>query len=114
MIAHTQIAAHLAGYPGVSCDRPFDDPVTAYWLDQAGRREMFALLTDHEIPRLSLRCEPTLMAKLRSEYETVSPADKLNRKLWNTILLTGQLEWEEIVDLVDHSYHQTVAALAVD
>lgn len=114
MISHSQIATHLAGYPGVSPDRPFDDPVTVYWLNQAGRREMFALLTDHEIPRLSLRCDPILTAKLRSEYETVSPAQKLNRKLWSTILLTGQLGWEEIVDLVDHSYRLTADAFESD
>lgn len=114
MISHSQIAGQLAGYPGVSSDRPFDDPVMAYWLDQDGARQMFALLSDHEIPRLSLRCDPVLTAKLRAEYETVSPAQKLNRKLWSTILLTGQLGWEEIVDLVDHSYRLTDAACRLE
>ncbi len=109
MISHPQVATHLAVYPGVSFDRPFDDSVTVYWLQQASQREMFALLTDHEIPGLSLRCDAVLMAKLRAKYETVSPARKLNRKLWNTILLTGQLGWEEVVDLIDHSYRLTVA-----
>ena len=109
MIPRPQIAVHLDGYPDVSSDRPFEDSVTVYWLEEAGRREMFALLTDHEIPQLSLRCDQVLMAKLRAEYETVGPGRKLNRKLWNTILLTGQLSWEEIVDLVDHSYRLVVA-----
>jgi predicted DNA-binding protein (MmcQ/YjbR family) len=28
----------------------------------------------------------------------------LNKKHWNTVLLTGQLPWEEIQGLIRHSY----------
>ena len=110
MIDRRQISNHLASYPQVSADRPFEDPVAVYWLEQDGQRKMFALLTDHEIPRLSLRCNSVLATQLRSKYETVSAGQNLNRKLWNTILLTGQLSWEEIVGLVDHSYQLTLIA----
>jgi predicted DNA-binding protein (MmcQ/YjbR family) len=32
------------------------------------------------------------------------PGYHLNKKHWNTIVLTGQLSWDEIKDLIRHSY----------
>ena len=104
MIPHEQIAAHLASQPDITANRPFDDSVTAYWLQTDDQPALFAVLSDHPIPRLSLRCDPALTSTLRTRYETVSPARKLNRRLWNTIVLTGQLSWDEVVALIDHGY----------
>lgn len=114
MIPREQIASYLADYPSVAANRPYDDPVTAYWLATDGEPALFALLSDHSIPRLSLRCDPALASRLRSKYETVSPARKLNRKLWSTILLTGQLSWDEVAALVDHSYRLALASVRGD
>jgi predicted DNA-binding protein (MmcQ/YjbR family) len=38
------------------------------------------------------------------------PGYHLNKKHWNTILLSGQLSWEEVQDLIRHSY-QLVAGV---
>ena len=66
---------------------------------------MFALIAENSDPlRLSLKCDPVLAEKLRSQYETVMAGYHLNKKHWNTILLTGQLSWHEIKDLINHSY----------
>ena len=110
MIPHHQIAAYLADQSDVVVNRPFDDPVTVYWLQASPEPIMFAVLSDHPIPRLSLRCDPILMAALRSKYETVGSGHKLNRRVWNTIVLTGQLTWDEIIGLVDHGYQLTLAS----
>ncbi len=110
MIPHHQIAAYLANQSDVVANRPFDDPVTVYWLQVGSEPTLFAVLSDHSIPRLSLRCDPILMDALRSKYETVSPGHKLNRRVWNTIVLTGQLTWDEITGLVDHGYQLTLAS----
>jgi predicted DNA-binding protein (MmcQ/YjbR family) len=32
------------------------------------------------------------------------PGYHLNKKHWNTLILTGQLEWPEVQDLIKHSY----------
>lgn len=66
---------------------------------------MFALIAEGTDPlRLSLKCDPQLAETLRERYETVMPGYHLNKKHWNTVLLTGQLSWDEVKDLIRHSY----------
>jgi predicted DNA-binding protein (MmcQ/YjbR family) len=66
---------------------------------------MFALVTENKLPvQLSLKCDPILAETLREKYETVLTGYHLNKKHWNTIVLTGQLSWDEIKDLIRHSY----------
>jgi predicted DNA-binding protein (MmcQ/YjbR family) len=68
--------------------------------------KMFALIAEGKDPvRLSLKCDPVLAATLREKYETVLPGYHLNKKHWNTVILTGQLPWEEIQGLIRHSYN---------
>lgn len=67
---------------------------------------MFALISEKSYPlQLSLKCDPQLALTLRDRYETVMPGYHLNKKHWNTILLTGQLSWDEVKDLINHSYN---------
>ncbi len=54
--------------------------------------------------RLSLRCDPELAILLREKYETIMPGHKLNHKFWNTIVLTGQIDWPEIQGFIRLSY----------
>ncbi len=70
-----------------------------------GSWKMFALIAEGKDPvRLSLKCDPLLAETLRQKFETVLEGYHLNKKHWNTILLTGQLPWEEIQGLIRHSY----------
>jgi len=55
--------------------------------------------------QLSLKSDPLLAITLREKYETVLAGYHLNKKHWNTILLTGQLSWEEVQGLIRHSYN---------
>ena len=48
--------------------------------------------------QLSLKCDPLLSKTLREKYESVMPGQHLNKKHWNTLLLTGQLTWDEVQD----------------
>jgi predicted DNA-binding protein (MmcQ/YjbR family) len=54
--------------------------------------------------RISLKCDPTLSENLRAKYESVMPGYHLNKKHWNTIVLSGQLSDQEVKDLILHSY----------
>jgi predicted DNA-binding protein (MmcQ/YjbR family) len=71
-----------------------------------GDWKMFALIAEGKMPvNLSLKCAPELSKVLRERYETVLPGYHLNKKHWNTIVLTGQLSWQEVQDLIRHSYN---------
>ena len=70
-----------------------------------GEWKMFALISEKSEPlRLSLKCDPRLSEVLREKYESVMPGYHLNKKHWNTIVLSGQLNWDEIKALIRHSY----------
>jgi len=67
---------------------------------------MFALIAEKSSPvRLSLKCDPQLAQVLRDKYETVMPGYHLNKKHWNTLVLTGQVSWEDVQGLIRHSYN---------
>lgn len=87
--------------PNARLDYPFGEEVAVYKVND----KMFALIAEGKQPlRISLKCDPQLAESLRRKYETVMAGYHLNKKHWNTILLTGQLSWEEIQDLIKHSY----------
>lgn len=70
-----------------------------------GEWKMFALIPEKKTPvNISLKCDPQLAVLLREKYETVMPGYHLNKKHWNTIVLTGQMPWEEVQGLIRHSY----------
>ena len=91
--------------PNAELDYPFGKEVAVY---KTGEK-MFALIQEGPDPvRLSLKCDPQLALNLREKYETVLPGYHLNKKHWNTVILTGQLPIEEIEGLVRHSYNLVV------
>lgn len=100
-MSHTEVKEYLLGFPNVSLDYPFGEDVAVYKVND----KMFALVREKKEPiQLSLKCDPLLAETLRARYETVLPGYHLNKKHWNTIVLTGQLSWDEIKDLIRHSY----------
>jgi len=69
--------------------------------------KLVALLELTNPLKISLRCDPELAALLREKYETVMPGQKLNNKHWNTIVLSGQIDWPEIQGFIRLSYDLT-------
>jgi len=101
-MTHKEVEEYLLSMPNVRLDYPFGEGVAVYKVGD----KMFALVQEKSDPiNLSLKCDPMLAETLRERYETVMPGYHLNKKHWNTILLTGQLPWEEIKDLIKHSYN---------
>ena len=98
---HKTVEAYLLSMPDAWLDYPFGEGVAVY---KAGDK-MFALVEEKSAPvRLSLKCDPQLAQTLRERYESVMPGYHLNKKHWNTMVLTGQLTWQEVRDLIRHSY----------
>lgn len=88
--------------PNARLDYPFGEGVAVYKVGD----KMFALISEGKEPvNVSLKCDPLLAQNLREKYESVMPGYHLNKKHWNTIVLSGQLSWEEVKDLIRHSYN---------
>lgn len=100
-MTHKKVEKFLLSLPKAELDFPFGENTAVYKVDG----KMFALVTEKKEPvQISLKCDPVLAETLREKYETVMPGYHLNKKHWNTILLTGQLGWDEVKDLIRHSY----------
>lgn len=101
MLKHKEVEEYILALPGAKLDYPFGPNTAVY---KTGDK-MFALISEKSDPlQISLKCDPQLAQLLREKYETVMPGYHLNKKHWNTILLTGQINDQEILDLVRHSY----------
>jgi predicted DNA-binding protein (MmcQ/YjbR family) len=100
-IKHPDVKKYLLSMPNARLDYPFGENTAVYKVGD----KMFALVREKKTPvQLSLKCDPLLAETLRQKYDTVMPGYHLNKKHWNTILLTGQMEWEEVEGLIRHSY----------
>lgn len=118
---HKTVENYILSLPSTILDYPFGEDVAVYKFlppakkgTKAGpadtsRGKMFALISEHKQPvNLSLKCDPQLAEVLRAKYETVLPGYHLNKKHWNTLILSGQLPWEEVQGLIRHSYQLVI------
>lgn len=109
---HESLQKVLLSKPNTWLDFPFGEDVAVYKVGEGEKAKMYALVNAGSSPiRLSLKCDPQLAELLREKYESVLPGYHLNKRHWNTLLLTGQLSSQEVIDLIEHSY-QLVAGVA--
>lgn len=104
------VEKYILSFDKVSKSYPYSNKLAVYSVDVSNQEDppMFALIEENKEPlRISLRCDYKLSLLLRERYETVMPGDHLNQKIWNTIVLTGQLQWDEVQDLIRLSYNIT-------
>ena len=106
---HKSVNKFLLGFPNTWIDYPFGKEVAVYKFgpkpDPNEESKMFALISVGKTPvRLSLKCDPLLAKHLREKYDEVMPGFQLNKKYWITVVLSGQLTWEEIQGLIRLSY----------
>lgn len=99
---HKTVEEYLLSLSSAKLDYPFGEDVAVYKV----KDKMFALVREKKSPvQLSLKCDPLLAETLRAKYDTVMPGYHLNKKHWNTIVLSGQLGWDEVKDLIRLSYN---------
>lgn len=110
-MTHKELEEYLLSFPNAWLDYPFGEGTSVYKIGhkETGDGKMFALIQDGSNPlKVSLKCDPVLAETLREKYETVVPGYHLNKKHWNTVICTGQLNNDEIKDLARLS-HDLVA-----
>lgn len=104
-MTHKELEKYLLSKPNSFLDYPFGEEVAVYKVGQKDDAKMFALIQEGSEPvRISLKCDPVLAQQLRDEYESVMPGYHLNKKHWNTIIVTGQLDDDYLLSLIDLSY----------
>lgn len=109
MISHKELEDYILSLDGAWLDYPFGEQVAVYKIGDKEDGKMFALIQQGSDPvRISVKCDPQLALVLREKYETVLPGYHLNKKHWNTIICSGQLDLREIQDFINLSYQLVV------
>jgi len=112
-MTHKELEEYLLAKPGARLDYPFGEEVAVYKVGSRESGKMFALVPEGKEPaNISLKCDPVLAETLRERYESVMPGYHLNKKHWNTIVTSGQLSDQEVLDLIDLSYRLVVESLS--
>ena len=92
---------------GVSESFPFgEDTLVFKVLDKA-----FALASISEPDSVNLKCDPEYAIELREKYDAVQPGYHMNKKHWNTVNLSGELDDKLLCKLIDHSYDMVVKGM---
>ena len=96
-----EVSKYIEKLSGSSLSYPFGKHLAVYEIDE----KPFAMIEDGKEPlRISLRCESRLSRLLQEKYDEVMPGHKLNQSKWITVVVSGQLNSDEIKDLIRHSY----------
>ena len=106
-MTHKEFEEYLLSFENTWLDFPFGEETSVYKVGDPETKDgaLFALIDNDSKPlRISLKCDAALAEILREKYESVLPSHRLNKKHWNTILCTGQLDDEEMKDLARLSY----------
>ncbi len=101
MLTHKELEDYILSMPNARLEYPFGEDAAVYKVGE----KIFAIIAEKSDPvRVSLKCDPLLATALREKYETVLPGYHLNKKHWNTVICSGQLDSDEIFGFVRHSY----------
>lgn len=94
---------------GVTEELPFGPDTLVFKL----MGKMFATAGLDEVPlRVNLKCNPAKAIILREEYpDSIFPGYHMNKKHWNTLVFSGNLQNSLIFGLIDHSYSLVRAGL---
>ena len=73
--------------------------------------KMFALSGITNFEYINLKCEPDRAIDLRETYHDVRPGYHMNKKLWNSVYINGDVTDDLIYQMIDDSYNLIVASL---
>ena len=105
-MTHKEIEKYILSKPGSWLDYPFGAEAAVYKVGPKDSGKMFALIAEGKVPvQISLKCDPLLAVELRKKFASVMPGYHLNKKHWNTIIVTKKWSESELFELIDHSYN---------
>lgn len=99
--------SHCLAKPGVTEDTPFDANTLCF---RVGGK-IFSLLDIEAFDYINLKCDPERAVELREQYDGITPGYHMNKKLWNSVSVSGNVPDKLILDLADHSYELIFASL---
>lgn len=91
---------HCLSLPGVTEDTPFDPTTLCF---RVGGK-IFAIMDMEVFEYVNLKCDPERSVELRERYDGITPGYHMNKKLWNSVSVSGNVPDPLILELAVHSY----------
>jgi predicted DNA-binding protein (MmcQ/YjbR family) len=91
---------HCLSLPGVTEDTPFDPTTLCF---RVGGK-IFAIMDMEVFEYVNLKCDPERSVELRERYDGITPGYHMNKKLWNSVSMRGNVPDSLILELALHSY----------
>ena len=118
MIARERVLEMALALPGASADQPFDEDFDSTVLRHGPGGKWFGLVMKAPCAKvgldrpgvaeiLNLKCDPLVSFGLRAEYSDILPAYHMNKHLWITVRLEGDVPPETVEMLIGMSYDLT-------
>lgn len=85
---------------GVTESFPFDDNTLVF---KVGGK-IFLLIGLTNPLSFNAKCDPERAVQLREEFDEIQPGYHMNKVHWNTVSMQGRLSFQQLKDLIDHSY----------
>jgi predicted DNA-binding protein (MmcQ/YjbR family) len=93
---------------GVTESFPFDEVTLVFKV----LNKMFALTgLDEADFKVNLKCAPEYAIALREQYDAIQPGWHMNKKHWNTVDFSADLDNKLLYELIDMSYDLAVKGL---
>jgi predicted DNA-binding protein (MmcQ/YjbR family) len=103
-----KLEQYLLSKKGASKEFPFGDYVAVFKV----MGKMFAVISEQDNPtRINLKATPEDCIAFREIYECVIPGYHMNKKHWNTVILDGSMEDNNLKLMIDDSYDLIVSKL---
>ena len=85
-------------------DFPFDETTLAFRV----LGKIFAMIDLDNTEWFVLKCDPDYAVELRDKYPEIKGAWHMNKKHWNQVSLSGELQDGLVQKLIRHSYAEVV------
>jgi predicted DNA-binding protein (MmcQ/YjbR family) len=102
-----ELRDHCLAKPGVTEGFPFGEDTLVF---KVGGK-IFLITGLDQGDRFNVKCDPELAVELRERYTEIQPGYHMNKKMWNTVFMTGSLTHKQLLDMIDHSYDLIVKSL---
>jgi predicted DNA-binding protein (MmcQ/YjbR family) len=103
-----ELKALCVGFPGAVEDFPFGDEVSVF---KVGGKMFAASHLDAQPLQVSLKCDPEIAVRLRTDYPAIAPGYHMNKRHWNTVTIDGSLADQMLSEMLTDSYDLVVASL---
>ena len=65
----------------------------------------FLASLDKQPLQFNVKCDPEKAIELREKFVSVQPGYHMNKKLWNTVIVDGSIQMNQLQEFIDDSYN---------